>query len=129
MNIQIYKKTDIGKRKKLKKQISGIIIIGIVFITALWIIGVFASNSEEYRTRVSILEENHMLKQKVAELETSNAGLEARLAELETYISGLPQSSDSSVQSEELQYENGLYYYNEETPSENPDSPRDIIGD
>jgi hypothetical protein len=129
MNIQFYNKTDIGKRKKLKKQISGIIIIGIVFIAALWIIGIFAGNSEEYRSRVSILEENHMLKQRVTELETSNAGLEARLAELEAYVSGLPQSSDTSTQSEKLHYENGLYYYNEETQSENPDSPRDIIGD
>ena len=129
MNIQFYKKTDVGKRKKIKKRVSGLIIIGIVIIVALWIIGIFASNSEEYKERVSILEENHMLKQKTAELETRTATLEARIAELEAYISGIPQSEETAGQSDDIRYDNGLYYYNEETPTENPDSPRDIAGD
>ena len=129
MNIQFYKKTDVGKRKKMKKRVSGFIIIGIVIIAALWVIGIFAWNSEEYKERVAILEENHMLKQKTAELETKSASLEARIAELEAYISGIPQSEESAEQSDDIRYDNGLYYYNEETPTENPDSPRDIAGD
>ena len=123
MNIQIYKKANTGKRKKLKKQITGLIIIGIVLISALWIIGIFAGDSDEYNERVSILEENHMLRQKLTELETENAGLKTRIAELEAYVSGGLEISD---QTGEIQSENGLYYNNEETQPENPDSPRDI---
>ena len=83
MNIQIYKKANTGKRKKLKKQITGLIIIGIVFISALWIIGIFAGDSDEYNERVSILEENHILRQKLTILT-----LNRQVKELEALVGG-----------------------------------------
>ena len=125
MNIQGYKKIDNGKRKKLKKKITAIVLIGIIVIVALSLIGILAGDSQGYIERVSILEENHMLNQKVAELETKSATLEARVRELEEYISMIAPSEQE--QPYDIRYENGLYYYNEESQSDNPDSPRDNV--
>ena len=126
MNTQVFKKANKVKREKLKKKFTGLMIVAVIIIIALSAIGILAGDSEGFLQRSAILEENHMLKQRVSELETEAAALQTRISELESYIAQPPEQTETTDQTDGLNYQNGMYYYNEETPTEKPDSPRNF---
>ena len=81
MGIQNYGKVGTGKYKKLKKRIIGLVIIAAVIVVAAGVIGVLVSDGEGYQQYVSVIEENHALKEQVAELEAQVAELQGTVAE------------------------------------------------
>lgn len=90
MAIQNYGRVNEGRRKKLKKRITGIIIIAVIIIAVLFIIGILAGNTPEYKTRVSVLEQNHALSEENEQLRAQIAELQRQLDENNAYISSLP---------------------------------------
>lgn len=111
MDIQGYGKIQNGRRRKLKRRITGIIIAAVIVIIAVWIIGVLAQNSAEYQQRVSILEENHSLneeaaelRQQVEDLQTYVETLQGQVSERDAYIASIPTDAPAETapaQSEE----------------------------
>ena len=77
MNTQTYVSFKRGSHKRLKRRITVAAIAVIVALTALFIIGKLTANSEQYREKVTLVEENRALREQVAELS-------ARVAELES---------------------------------------------
>lgn len=68
MNIQSYGNTQSKKRRKAKRYITGICIILFIIFASLFIIGIFTSDSAEYKMRVTAIEENHILREEISEL-------------------------------------------------------------
>lgn len=108
MAAQNYGTVQSGRYRKLKKRIIGIIIIAVIVIIAVGLIGVLAGNSAEYQKRVSILEENHRLKEENAQLQQQIADyeiyvntLQGQVSERDAFIAALP----TEVPAEEIPQE------------------------
>lgn len=92
-----YGKVQSGRYNKIKRRITGAVIIVILIAAAAWAIGILAGNSAEYQERSSILranhellEENEALKQQVAELQAQADALQGQVSERDAYIAALP---------------------------------------
>lgn len=77
MNTQKYVSFKRGSHKRLKRRITAVVVAAIVALAALFVIGKLTANSEQYREKVTLIEENRALREQVAELS-------ARVAELES---------------------------------------------
>ncbi|MGN1116166.1 MAG: hypothetical protein ACI4TH_06345 [Candidatus Ornithomonoglobus sp.] len=92
-----YGKIQSGRYDKIRKRITGAVIIVILIIAAAWAIGILAGNSAEYQERSSILQSNHQLleenialKQQTAELQAQINALQGQVSERDAYIAALP---------------------------------------
>ncbi|MDD6563889.1 MAG: hypothetical protein PUF08_02285 [Clostridiales bacterium] len=103
MNMQNYGSMQGKKTRRTRRKIVGGIIILVILLAGLYILGVLTSNGPEYQMRTSMLEENHTLKEQVAELEEKIEGLEKEIESLKAY-------SDTD---------------DEPDKSDNPSTPRD----
>lgn len=81
MNIQSYGNTQSRKRRKIKRYVTGICIILFIVFAALFIIGIFTSDTAEYEMRVTAIEENHILKEQISGLEEEIERLKSELEE------------------------------------------------
>ncbi len=100
MQINGYGKVQQNRYRKLKRRLTGLIIILIVAIITVALVGIFASDSKIYQDRITILEENHALKEQaeslqaqVDELEKKVGELEGTVAEKDEYIASIPTTS------------------------------------
>lgn len=86
-----------GERLRARRRrITGIVIILVILFTGLFITGVLTSDGPEYQMRASAIEENHILKEQIAELEAEVKKLKKELNEKEDYISTLPSPEPES---------------------------------
>ncbi len=92
-----YGKPRSGGYNKIKRRITGAVIIVILIIAAAWAIGVLAGDSAEYQERSSILQENHRLLEENEALKQQTETLQAQINELQSqvyekdaYIAALP---------------------------------------
>lgn len=97
-----------GRRSRLKRRITGAIIIAVILAAALWAVGMLASDSAEYQKRSSILRDNQNLLEENAALKLQNEELSARIAALEgqvserdAYIAALPTEEPLPEQTSE----------------------------
>ncbi|MBR0365700.1 MAG: hypothetical protein IJH94_02735 [Clostridia bacterium] len=77
MNTQKYVSFKRGSHKRLKRRIIAAAVAVMVALAALFVIGKLTANSEQYREKVTLVEENRALREQVADLS-------ARVAELES---------------------------------------------
>lgn len=118
MGIQNYGKVEKGRYKKLKKRITGIVIIALIAVVGAGVIGVLVSDGEGYQQYVSVIEENHTLKERVAELEAQVAELQGTVAEKDEYIASIPTIAPTP-------YEPGESEMPAATQDSNLESPRE----
>ena len=102
MQINGYGKVQQNRYKKLKRRLTGLIIILITAIITVALVGIFASDSQTFRDRVTVLEENHALREQTEELQSQVEALkqqienlEGTVAEKDKYIASIPTSSPS----------------------------------
>lgn len=103
MAVENYGKIKEGKRRKLKKRIISAVIIVLVIVAGAGVIGTLTSDSDEYRERVSILEENHRLREENEQLKEQVAALEGQLNEKDALIAAMPAETlapDASAESQ-----------------------------
>ncbi len=74
------------KNRQRKRMVKGGIIICVILLLGLYIVGVLTSDAPEYRMRASAIEENHILKERVAELEEKVRILEKELKTAQTVV-------------------------------------------
>ncbi len=108
MQINGYGKVQQNRYRKLKRRLTGLIIILIVAIITVALVGIFASDSKIYQDRITILEENHALKEQaeslqaqVDELEKKVSELEGTVAERDEYISSIPTTAPTAPAEDE----------------------------
>ena len=118
MGIQNYGKVGTGKYKKLKKRIIGLVIIAAVIVVAAGVIGVLVSDGEGYQQYVSVIEENHALKEQVAELEAQVTELQGTVAEKDEYIASIPTIAPTPYEPNESEMPT-------EIPESDLESPRE----
>ncbi len=70
---------DSTKSRRKRRRITGVIVIAVILVTGLAVLGVLTSDGPEYQMRLSTIEENHALKEKIAELEDEVADLKKEL--------------------------------------------------
>jgi cell division protein FtsB len=123
MAIQSYGRIKEGRYRKLKKRITGLIIIAVIIIVAFGIIGVLAGNSAEYQERVSILQENHQLREENEELKAQIEALQGQVDEKDAYIASIPEPEPEQEQETEENTEESND--EEQAEDDNPASPRE----
>lgn len=96
MNMQNYGSMQGKKTRRTGRKIVGGIIILVILLAGLYILGVLTSNGPEYQMRTSMLEENHTLKEQVAELEEKIEGLEKEIESLKAYSDTEDDKSNQS---------------------------------
>ena len=96
MNMQNYGSMQGKKTRRTGRKIVGGIIILVILLAGLYILGVLTSNGPEYQIRTSMLEENHMLKEQVAELEEQIEDLEKEIESLKAYSDTEDDEPDQS---------------------------------
>lgn len=90
MGINNYGKIEQGRRKKLKRRITAIVIIAVALLVCVGIIGVLAGDTEGYRTSVASIRENHELREQIADLEEQIGELQQQIADRDEYINAIP---------------------------------------
>lgn len=93
MGINNYGKIEQGRRKKLKRRITAVVIIAAAVVVLAGIIGILAGDTEGYRTSVASIQENHELKARVAELEEQVGELQKQIADRDEYIASIPTAA------------------------------------
>lgn len=93
MNINGYGTMHSEKSRTRRRRVTGIVIIVAILLIGTGIIGVLTSDGPEYQMRATAIEENHILKEQVAELTKKVEKLEKELEEKEDYISALPTNT------------------------------------
>lgn len=97
MNISNFNNTQNGKARLRRHRFTGLVIIALIILAAAYIIGILTTDQPEYRMRATAIEENHILKERIAELEAENADLKAQLEAAPTPApSGEPETPRSS---------------------------------
>ena len=76
MNMQNYGSMQGEKMRRTRRKIVGATIILVILLAGIYILGILTSDGPQYQMRTSMLEENHMLKEQVAELEEQIKDLE-----------------------------------------------------
>ncbi len=79
MDIQNYATFQGSTNRKRRRRIIGCIVIAAIVLCGLFVLGTLTSDGPEYQERQSIIEENHALKERVAELEDEIQALEKKL--------------------------------------------------
>ncbi len=79
MNISNYNGTQNGRSRLKKRRITGLFIIAGIVLLGAYIIGILTSDEPQYRMRATVIEENHVLKEQIAELESEIEDLKAEL--------------------------------------------------
>lgn len=83
--------TSYGKKSRVKRhRITGIIVIFLILFIGISVVGILTSDGPEYKMRASTIEENHILKEQIAELTEENERLKSELQQKEDYITTLP---------------------------------------
>lgn len=90
MNKNGYGTVNGEKRRNKRRKITAIIVILVILLAGLYVLGLFTSDSPEYQMRQSAIEENHILKEQVSELEDEVKRLKKELEEKTDYIDTLP---------------------------------------
>ncbi len=93
MNTNNYGKLGRGRRLKLKRRITGLIIAALIICVAAFIIGKLTENSAEYQLRASLVEENRVLREQVTDLQAQIDGLKNELSEKNAYIESIPTAA------------------------------------
>lgn len=81
MKIESYGNTQSKKHRRLKRRLTGVLIIILIVLTGAFIIGAITTNGPAQQSRMSILDENHALKAEIQELNEKIADLEKQLEE------------------------------------------------
>lgn len=118
MGIQNYGKIEKGRYKKLKKRIIGLVIIAAIVVVGAGIIGVLVSDGEGYQQYVSVIEENHALKEQVEDLERQVEELQGTVAEKDEYIASIPTIAPTPYAPSESEMPTETPYSNLESPRE-----------
>ena len=84
MDIQSYATFQGSKNRKKRRRIIGVIIIIVILLCGLFTLGILTSDGPEYQLRQSIIEENHALKEQIAELEDEIHDLEKELKQAQS---------------------------------------------
>lgn len=92
MNINGYGSLGGNRRKSNRKKLTGIIIICLILFAGIYTVGIITSDSPEYQMRANAIEENHVLKEQVAELTEETERLKEELAKKDAYINSVPQT-------------------------------------
>lgn len=96
MAINDFGKIQEGRRKRLKKRITWLIAAAVIILAAAAIIGVLTSKGEGYTERVTLLEENHKLKEQISALEEQVTALQGQVTEKDAYIASIPTEAPAS---------------------------------
>lgn len=107
-----------GSRKKLKRRITAAVIAVLVILAAAFLIGKLTENSPEYQLKVSLVEENRVLREEVDELTARIAELENTVSAQEQYISELPTEAPAEADENETAAETGSAFTSA-TPRDN----------
>lgn len=98
MNINDYGTINGEKRRERRRKITGIFIILVILLAGIYILGILTSDGPEYQMRASTIEENHILKEQVAELTEEVEQLKKELAEKDSIISTMPEPDSEAPQ-------------------------------
>ena len=69
MNISDFGNTQSGKSRLKKRRLTGLIVIAVIILLGAYLIGILTTDRPEYQMRATAIEENHILKERIAELE------------------------------------------------------------
>ena len=103
MNTQEYIGFNGGRRRRLKRRIIGIIITILIILAAAFVIGKLTEDSAEYQLRASLIEENRVLREQVAELTSRIDELEGTVSRQEEYIASIPTKAPEETEMPEEQ--------------------------
>lgn len=92
MDMQGYSIGYAEKSRKKHRRIVGGVIIALIILVCIYVVGILTSEGAEYQMRATAIEENHILKEQVAELEERVAELEAELEKAQSVPSETPAS-------------------------------------
>lgn len=84
MNISDFGNTQSGKSRLKKRRITGLIVIAVIILLGAYLIGILTTDRPEYQMRATAIEENHILKERIAELEAENEELKEQLNAIPT---------------------------------------------
>lgn len=89
MSIKYYGTTKTRRERVLKRRIIGIIAIIAIMILGFGIVGILTDDGAEYQARVSVIEENHVLREENENLKTEVERLTTLIEEKDDYINKL----------------------------------------
>lgn len=84
MGIQIFGSYESKKQKRIKRSVSGIVIVALIVLAGAYVIGILTADNDAYRLREDVIAQNHELKQEIAELSDEVKKLKAELATAES---------------------------------------------
>lgn len=86
---------DSSRNRRKRRRITGVVVIAVILVTGLAVLGILTSDGPEYQMRLSTIEENHALKEKVAELEDEVADLKKELKKAQSVPTETPEMPTS----------------------------------
>lgn len=96
--MQSYGNTQSRKHRKVRRAVTGIVIIILIVLAAAFAIGIIASDGDDYNKHVTAIEENHLLRARITELEEEidalKAELEAREGNVSEQATATPQLTE-----------------------------------
>lgn len=101
-----------GSRQKLKRRIIAGVIALLVILAAAFVIGKLTENSDEYRQKVSLVEENRNLREQITTLN-------ARILELENTVANQAQAISSAPTAAPEEAATAAPPFSAETPRDN----------
>lgn len=90
MDLHVYKSISNERKRKKPNKIVGIIIILIILLTGTAVVGILTSTGPQYQMRQTAIEENHILREEIADLKAEIEQLKEDIAEKDEYIKTLP---------------------------------------
>lgn len=101
-----------GSRQKLKRRIIAGVIALLVILAAAFVIGKLTENSDEYRQKVSLVEENRNLREQIT-------ALNARILELENTVANQAQAISLAPTAAPAETATAAPPFSAETPRDN----------